>query len=186
MPILNVRFLLGIAAATWCGITSAAWVSRTGEQLPESSYRKSKGDFVAQMVFVTDEQELFDTWSIPSNSVNVNDIDSVAINEPISTFIVFGGCKANAEGNCIVTMRFRVIGPDGKLYSETPFMEVWNEKKIPPVRSLQLSVDYLKIVVEAHELSGKYTVNAEVYDRNAESVIKLQRAFTAVKGAAKK
>ena len=175
---------LGLTIA--CTSVYAGWVDKRGERLPETAYRKSNGDLVAQMVFVQDERELFATWSKPAESVNVKDIDSVSINAPINTFIVFGGCKPNADGKCSVVMRFKVIGPDGKVYSETPAMEVWHEKKPPPKRSLQLSVDYLKIVVEPHEQRGKYVVNTEVRDNNSGRIVRLQKAFTAFeRGAAK-
>ena len=186
MHSLNLRLLLVYAAVTWCAAAPAAWVNKNGEKLPETSFRKSNGDFIAQMVFVTDEQLLFKTWATPSESVDVKDIDLIAINQPINTFIVFGGCKADPKGNCKVTMRFRVVGPDGKLYAETPAMEVWHEKTLPPNRSLQLSVDYLKIIVEPHELSGKYVVNTEVRDSNSGNILKLQRTFTAAQGIVKK
>ena len=177
----TIALLLGIA----CTAVSAAWVDKRGERLPDTPYRKSSGDLVAQMIFVEDDQGLFLTWSKPSESVNVEDIDSISINSPINTFIVFGGCEPDAKGNCSVVMRFRVIGPDGKVYSETPAMEVWNEKALPPNRSLQLSVEYLKIIVEPHEQRGKYVVNTEVRDNNSGGIVRLQRAFTAIERSAK-
>ena len=132
------------------------------------------------MVFVADERELFKTWATPSESVNVKDIESIEINSPISTFIVFGGCQPDAKGNCNVSMRFKVLSPDGKTYSETPPMEVWSHKPLPPNKSLQLSVDYLKIVVEPHEMRGQYVVNTEVRDNNSGKSIHLQKKFKAV------
>ena len=162
-----------------CTIASADWVDKRGAGLPDTSYRKSAGDLVAQLVFVKDEQDLFRSWSKPAESVDVKDIDSTAIDSPISALIVFGGCKPDVQGNCSVVMRFRVIGPDGKLYSETPVMEVWHAKMPPPNRSLQLSVDYLKVIVEPHEQRGKYVVDAEVWDNNAGSTVRLQKVFTA-------
>ena len=180
-----MRSAIALLFAIACTSVFAAWVDRRGEHLPDTPYRRSNGDFVAQMVFVEDEQELFTTWSKPSESVNVRDIDSISINSPINTFIVFGGCRPDARGNCSVVMRFRVIGPDGKVYSETPAMEVWHEKRLPPNRSLQLSVDYLKVIIEPHEQRGKYVVNTEVRDNIAGTSLRLQKAFTAVERAAK-
>ena len=58
-------------------------------------------------------------------------------------------------------------------------MEVWHAKMPPPNRSLQLSVDYLKVIVEPHEQRGKYVVDAEVWDNNAGSTVRLQKVFTA-------
>ena len=178
-----MRRAISLLLAISCVTASAAWVDKRGARLPDTTYRKSNGDLVAQMVFVEDEQDLFRTWSKPSESVNVKDIDAIAINSPINTFVVFGGCKPDTNGNCSVVMRFRVIAPDGKVYSETPAMEVWHEKKLPLNRSLQLSVDYLKIIVEPHEQRGKYVVNTEVRDNNAGSTVRLQKTFTAVERA---
>ena len=177
--------LLLIAALTLSTVASAAWMNKSGERLPETAYRKSSGDFVAQMIFIGDENELFTTWNKPAESVNVKDIETIDVNSPISTFIVFGGCKPDDKGKCNVAMRFRVIGPDGKIYSETPEMEVWNAKPAPPDRSLQLSIDYLKIVVEPHEQPGRYVVNTEVQDKHSGSVLKLQKSFIASKRAAR-
>lgn len=178
-----MRGAIALFLSLSCITASAAWVDKRGERLPETPYRKSTGNLVAQMVFVEDERDLFRTWSKPSESVNVKDIETIAIDSPINTFIVFGGCKPDAKGNCSVVMRFRVIGPDGKVYSETPAMEVWHMKKAPPRQSLELSVDYLKIIVEPHEQPGKYVVNTEVRDNNSGSTVKLQKTFTAVERA---
>lgn len=177
----SAALLLTLACAT----ATAGWVDKRGVRLPDASYRKSNGDLIAQMIFVEDEQDLFRTWSKPSESVNIKDIDFITINSPINALIVFGGCQPDAQGNCSVVMRFRVIGPDGSVYSETPAMEVWHAKRPPPNRSLQLSVDYLKIVVEPHEHRGQYIVNTEVRDNNSGSTVRLQKVFTAVEREAK-
>jgi hypothetical protein len=175
----TMRILTILLVVFTCTGASAEWVNKQGSRLPEATYRKSIGDFVVQMVFVEDERELLQAWGKPSESVNVKDVASIAINHPINTFIVFGGCKPDNRGNCSVVMRFRVIAPDGKVYSETPTMQVWHEKPLPPNRSLQLSVDYLKIVVEPHEQHGKYVVHTEVRDNISGDVLRLQKSFTA-------
>lgn len=77
-------------------------------------------------------------------------------------------------------MRFRIIQPDGKVYSETPTMEVWHNKPAPPSRTLELSVQYLKVIVEPHEQEGRYLVQAQVRDDNTDQVLFLQKAFKAV------
>ena len=43
---------LGLTIA--CTSVYAGWVDKQGERLPETAYRKSNGDLVAQMVFVQD------------------------------------------------------------------------------------------------------------------------------------
>ena len=162
-------------------IASAGWVNRSGEHLPDTDASKAAGDFGAQLIFVADEQELLNRWRTPSETVEVKTISRVATGGFINAFIVFGGCKSDEKGNCRVAMRFRVLQPDGKVYAETPSMEVWHDKPAPPKRILELSVDYLKVQIEPSDQLGRYTVQAQVKDENADAVLQLSSPFTATK-----
>lgn len=164
--------------AIFCN-ANAGWINEQGISLPDAEDRKGIGDFGAQLVFVADEQALFKTWATPSKMVNLKTVESITINQPISAFVIFSGCKPTATGECNISMRFRVFQPDGKVYSETPAMEVWQHKPAPRGRTLELSVQYLKIVVEPHEQRGRYTVQTQVRDDNSGAVFSLQKAFTA-------
>jgi hypothetical protein len=162
-----------------CSNANAGWINKQGASLPDSEDRKASGDFGAQLVFVTDEQALFKTWATPSETVDLKTVESVTINQPISAFVIFSGCKPAAKGHCNVSMRFRIIQPDGKVYSETPTMEVWKNKPAPHAHALELSVQYLKIVVEPDEQRGRYTIQTQVRDDNTGAVLFLQKAFSA-------
>jgi len=183
-PLMVLRLLLLV-----CLLASAAhagWIDKQGNPLPDSDDRKSVGAFGAQLIFTVNDQALFKKWATPSETVDVDTVESVSINQPISAFVIFNGCKPDATNLCKVSMRFRVVQPDGKVYSETPAMEVWHGKPAPPGRSLELSVQYLKVIVEPHELRGRYTVQTQVRDDNTDTVLFLQKAFTAVDSSAKK
>ena len=169
-------FLLALPTLVFAG-----WINQSGESLPDTDASKAVGDFGAQMIFVSDERELLSLWRTPSETVNVKTIDKVETSGFVNAFIVFGGCKPDISGNCSVTMRFRVLQPDGKVYAETPAMEVWKEKPVPPGKSIELSVDYLKIRIEPNDQIGQYTVQAQVKDENASIVMQLKRSFTASK-----
>lgn len=164
----------------------AGWIDKQGKPLPEVEDRKANGDLGAQLIFTTNEEALFKKWATPSESVYFDTVERVEINQPVSAFVIFFGCKPNPSGNCNVSMRFRVIQPDRKVYSETPAMEVWIDKPAPTGRSLGLSVDYLKVVVEPHEQRGRYTVQTQVRDNNSGTVISLQKSFSAVDSQASK
>ena len=159
------------------------WIDKSGKALPESDSRKAAGSFGAQLIFVRDEGELFKRWNTPSITVDVDTADHVEVNGAINAFVVFSGCKKDSAGNCSVAMRFRVLQPDGKVYAETPAMEVWEQKPAPPGTSLELSVQYLKVVIEPNDQLGKYTVQTQVRDNNAQSVLQLSGRFTASKVA---
>ena len=175
MRILLVALMLLPLAA------NAGWISRSGQPIPNSESSKSVGRFAAQIVLVADERELVQNWRIPSEAVDVHTTNTVPPNGFINAFVVFGGCKANADGNCRVVMRFRVLKPDGGVYAETPQMEVWTDKPAPPGRSVELSVDYLKIRIEPNDLLGKYVIQTHVTDENAATEIELKAPFVASK-----
>jgi hypothetical protein len=157
----------------------AGWIDKQGKLIPEAEDRKAIGDFGAQLIFTSDEQALFKKWATPSETVNLDTVESVRINWPISAFVIFSGCKPAPSGNCNVSMRFRIIQPDGKVYSETPSMEVWRDKPAPNGHTLELSVQYLKVVIEPHEARGRYIVQAQVRDENTGAVLDLKKTFTA-------
>jgi len=176
----RMRLIALLLACLISSFAHAGWSDRQGKPLADVEDRKASGNFGAQLIFTTDEQGLFKKWTTPCEGVNINNVESVEINKPISAFIIFFGCKPTSSGNCNVSMRFRVLQPDGKVYSETPAMEVWQDKPAPPGHSLELSVQYLKVIVEPHEQRGRYIVQTQVRDDNTGAVIDLQKSFTAV------
>jgi hypothetical protein len=161
-------------------IAFAGWLNKAGESLPDSEDRKSIGEFGAQLIFVSDEADLFKRWATPSQTANVDTLDHVEVNGSVNAFVVFSGCGHDTNGNCSVAMRFRVLQPDGQLYADTPSMEAWDGKPAPPAKSLELSVQYLKVVIEPKDLLGKYMVYAQVRDNNSGAVLQLNGPFTAV------
>lgn len=177
MPTLRILIFLLMTPT----LAFAGWINKQGEKLPDSDDRKAVGDFGAQLILVADERELFKRWATPSETVDLKTTDVVKVNGFISAFIVFSGCKASTKGDCDVSMRFRVIQPDGKIYAETPAMEVWENKPAPHGKALELSVQYLKVRIEPKDQLGRYVIYSQVRDNNTGAVIQLQSAFTASK-----
>ena len=159
----------------------AGWINKQGETLPDSENRKAIGAFGAQLILVGDENQLFKHWATPSETVDVKTIDSVTVNGFINAFVVFSGCKPDTKDNCNVSMRFRVIQPDGKVYADTPPMEVWENKPAPQGKMLELSVQYLKVRIEPKDQLGRYMIYTQVRDNNTGTVLQLQSPFTASK-----
>ena len=142
-----------LAAVTLCA--HADWINKSGERLPDAENRKSIGSFGAQLILVQDDQQMFKVWGTPGETVNVHTVQSVSIGGQANAFVVFSGCAPDKSGKCSVTMQFRVYQPNGKVYASTPPMEVWQNKPALPARMLELSVGYLKIVIEPQDLLGK-------------------------------
>ncbi|MCG3189005.1 MAG: hypothetical protein LKCHEGNO_01248 [Burkholderiaceae bacterium] len=140
------------------------------------------GAFSAQLILVPDARQLLAQWSgTRRESIDVDTVHAVAVGAEANAFVVFGGCSPDAAGRCDVTMRLRVQRPDGKLHATTPPLEVWQYKAPPPARTLQLSVQYLKMTVEPSDAPGRYVVSAEVKDHVSGSALRLATAFTATR-----
>ena len=168
-----------------CGassVFSAQWVDKSGKSIPDDENIKSAENFIAQLILTTHEQDLLKKWDTPSETVEVKTSTTVERNNPISAFIVFGGCKVDQQGNCDFVTKFTIYQPDGKLYADLPEMEVWSGKPVPPNRSIQLSVAYLKVVIEKGEQLGKYRVESVVTDKIGKERVKLSSVFEAIEG----
>lgn len=60
-------------------------------------------------------------------------------------------------------------------------MEVWNNKPAPKAKSLELSIEYMKIIIEPKDQLGDYIVYANVKDENAGTSLQLKAPFRATK-----
>ncbi|MCR4346860.1 MAG: hypothetical protein NUV55_06630 [Sulfuricaulis sp.] len=160
--------------------TNAGWVDKQGNKIPDSDNMKSAGDLIAQLVITDNEAQVLKNWSTPSQSVYFPTADKIERNKIITAFIVFGGCAVDANGNCDLRMQITVYQPDGKIYSKLPVMEVWSGKPVPPNRSLGLSVEYMRIIIEPGEQLGKYKIDTKVVDKISSNSMILTSHFTAV------
>ena len=167
--------IIGLANLSY----SQQWNTLGGVPIPNSDNQKSGGSFGAQLILTNDHSELTKKWNVPSEGVNIDTSNTVRRNESISAFIVFTGCRETENGDCQLVVEYTVLQPDGKLYSQTPKMEVWYNKPKPDNGSLQLSVDYLKVIFEAGEQVGRYNLSAEVTDLISGEVLALKSSFTA-------
>lgn len=174
-----MRKVLSVVALLAFTSAHAQWIDKQGNRLANTDDRKSRGSFGAEIVFTTDAEVLEERWRTPSETVNIDSVDHVRVNEPIYAFVVFSGCKPSVAGKCNVSMSFRVLRPDGKVYANTPSMEVWQDKPAPPGRALALSVQYLRVRIEPHEQQGRYTVEVQVHDENGGKVLALKKRFGA-------
>ena len=157
------------------------WNDRQGNPLPDEPHMKSTGTFGAQLVLTDKEALMLERWNTPSETVYFSSTDTIKINEPITAFIIFSGCGADENGNCNLIGKYKIYQPDGSVYADLPFQEIWVNKPVPPNRNLALGVGYIKIVIEPHEQLGEYVVEMEVVDNNLKKKLLLETNFTATK-----
>lgn len=59
-------------------------------------------------------------------------------------------------------------------------MEVWSGKPVPPNRSLGLSVEYMRVIIEPGESLGKYKIDTKIMDNVSGNGMVLSSHFTAI------
>ena len=156
------------------------WADKEGNIIPDSENMKSAGDLIAQLIITDDEAQVLKNWETPSESVYFPATETIERNKLITAFIVFGGCAVDLNGNCDLRMQITVYQPDGSIYSKLPTMEVWSNKPVPPNRTLGLSADYMRVMIENGEQLGRYKVNTKVTDKVSNTCLSLSSSFTAI------
>ena len=96
----------------------AGWIDRDGNPIPDSTDQKSIGEFGAWLLLTNNVEQALKKWSTPSKYVYLDTEKNYKRNEFISALIVFSGCKENELGHCNLTVKFKIIQPDGRLYAD--------------------------------------------------------------------
>ena len=139
------------------------------------------GDFAVWQIATVQPDQLMADWLKPTPGVAIPMATMTPRNRPIVTFIVFTGCRADAAGNCNVTVDFDTTDPAGKPYDHTN-AEVWVGHPPPVGKNLQLSSGGLGLAFEAKDPLGAYQVRATVTDHVSGLSLHTEQVLTAVAG----
>ena len=177
---IYIKQLLLLSFLLFSSVTNAAWIDKKGNVIPDSDSMKSVGDLIAQLIITDNEAQALKNWNTPSKGVHFPTTDKIERNKIISLFVVFGACAVDADGNCDLKMQITVYQPDGTIYAKLPIYEIWSGKPVPPNKTLGLSVDYLRIIIEPDEPLGRYKVDVKVIDNISNNNMLLTSHFTAI------
>ena len=171
MLIRSEKLSLPVACAALCLLAApgSAAEAAVGQQA-------SSGDLVVMQIATTDPNKLMDSWGKEAEGVRVESASAMKRNQPIATFILFSGCRPNADGLCNVTADFETLAPNGAVYDKHEGVKVWVDRPAPPPKSIGLSEGGLGLRIEDKDVLGGYVVRATILDHN--SGIKLQTAQT--------
>ncbi len=161
-------------------LLNAQWVDEKGNKIPNSSDMQSQGEFSVKIISTDNKEQLLKNWNTNSLSVKFPSVSTIERNKEIAFFILLGGCSVDKNQKANVLMRMTVYQPDGKVYADTPIMEVWSNKPITSSKTLGLSKDYLGIVIEDNEALGKYKIEIKVLDALSSKAFILYSYFTVV------
>lgn len=137
---------------------------------------RSQGDFGAQLWLVANEG-FFQDWRKPETPA-LDPQDSTARGRPLYTVVVFYGPARDAKGQLGVTYDLVVKRPDGSVYHEGKGLPGHQAAAPSDTRILMLGRSYLNINAGPDDPSGRYTVEATVYDGVAGTSLALKQEFT--------
>ena len=151
-----------------------------GAPVPDTSWRKSEGNFAAMLVLTDKPEEFFAAWETNAPGVSISETAVVKRGSPVMGVVVFTGCSPNEKGLCDATVVYTLLKPDGTVYGKPQEGELWIGKQPPPQHVLQLSLGNLGIVIEPEDPLGRYRMRAEVRDRVSGKTLHLERPFDAI------
>lgn len=158
-------------------LSQAEWL-HNGVPVTDSSYAKTVGEFGAMLTFTDKPDELFTAWNKDTLQVSADyDVEEIRQYDSLTATIIFSNCASDKKGLANVTVKFKVLDPDGKIIKETGELEVWINRPAPAKRMLELSVQCLTIDLGEKNIPGSYTVQARVHDKNSDTVLDLERKF---------
>ena len=63
-----VKLFIAVLMSLFCATAQAQWTDKSGNRIPNADDQKSNGRFIAQLNFVTNEQEFFKKWGVKLGS----------------------------------------------------------------------------------------------------------------------
>ena len=151
-----------------------------GKPAKSKSFQGSSGDFGAMVLMTTDSQKVLENWSMPSPGVHILDAEQVEKGKPIEALVLFNGCAANKQGNCITEVDYQIVKPDGSIYAEYKNTELWRNKPAVPVGRLGLAVDRVGLIADPPDPVGKYKVRCVVRDLVSNTEFSIYSTFEVI------
>jgi hypothetical protein len=164
--LMTLLLLGGVTVAT------AQWQKEGGERIPDSADRKSVNGFGGHLLIVENPQAFVEEWQKPETP-RIDPVSQVKRGVQLGAFVLFAGCKPDAQNQCNSEVDYTIYKPDGTIYGERKAQPLWKETA-PPQGIIQLSSAILGIRMEEKDPVGDYRVKAKVVDLNAKISFELE------------
>ncbi|MBN8815842.1 MAG: hypothetical protein J0J06_10385 [Sphingomonas sp.] len=135
-----------------------------------------KDGFSILQVAVPDSAKFIAGWKLGAGGGSAT--TRTVANQPLFTFLIFRGCKANAQGNCDVVADYVIHRPDGTTNEENKDFVVWNKTAPTDPKKPYLSDGALGYGVDDEGPFGDYRVVATVTDRVAGITLTTEQTLT--------
>ncbi len=124
-----------------------------------------KDGFGVMQVAAEDADKFIAAWKVGNGAKNT--VTRTIADKPLFTFLIFHGCKSDAEGKCDVVADFTITRPDGTINEDNKGFVVWNKAAPPDAKKPYISDGALGYGTDAEGPFGDYKVVATVTDRVA-------------------
>jgi len=173
VPAAAILLLAAAApAAAQPSIPASEWPTR-----PNSA---SSGLFAVAQAATDDADQFMRDWNKATPGAQLHVTHQIARGRPITTFITFRGCRADAAGNCNVTATFELRDPSGKT-TAVPAIEVWAHHPGPPAGVIALSNASLGLTFDDSDALGVHTISATITDDVAGVTLHTREDITVTK-----
>lgn len=152
-------------------VAQTQW-KKDGKPIEDTPDRKWVNGFGGQLLVVKNPRAFVEDWQKPETP-KINPATRVKRGELLGAFVLFAGCKADAQGMCNSEVDYFLYRPDGSLYAERKSQPLWKEQA-PAAPNTQLSRAILGIRMEKNDPAGEYKVKAKVSDLNANISFELE------------
>ncbi len=144
-----------------------------------SSWSKQRGSFAAMVLLSNEPDEFLNAWHNSTDDFPFQMSETAVRGAPIVAFVLFGGCEPDDDGLCNAAVDFTVLNPDGTEYVTFKDKDLWRDKPAIPAGAVQLSTEYMGVIIEPDDPLGQYEIQVAVRDNNAGITLHLSKTFTA-------
>lgn len=166
-----------VALAAAFGAGAAAQTPGPPGSWPAPPRGAQAGGFHVLQFSTTNAEAVVAEWRKPTPGVRIDDTHQVRLGQPVTTFVVFGGCKPDAQGLCDVRAAVELFDPAGKP-SVKATAKVWVGQPAPPPQILRLSTDGVTVTFARPDPVGPYRVRSTVTDRVAGVTLTTEETLT--------
>ena len=135
-----------------------------------------KNGFSVMQVAAPYAQAFTAAWKI-GNGAKVASTRTVA-DKPLFTFLIFRGCKPDAEGKCDIVADFTITRPDGTTNDDNKGVVIWDKAAPSDPAKPMLGDGALGYGVDSEGPFGDYLVVATVTDKVSATTVTTQQTLT--------
>jgi hypothetical protein len=134
---------------------------------PETPWHRTAGKLEAALVLTPSSASFLREWKrsgAAEEEAEISSLASVRRGDTVDAVVLFAGCTPKSTGHCDSEVDFRVLRPDGSLYTKFEEVELWKNRLVPLGSRMRAGQTSLELEIEPEDPLGTYRVEAVVRD----------------------